>query len=69
VFSVNDTAYNMCFVIGLFGAALALPADGHSVPAILLVSAGYLVLAGWFGMAAARVAGRTRTALVHMGSG
>jgi MFS family permease len=58
VFSVNDTTYNMCFVIGLFGAALALPDNGRSVLAILFVSAGYLAVAGWFGMAAARVAGQ-----------
>jgi len=59
VFSVNDTTYNMCFVIGLFGAALALPDDGRSVPGILLVGAGYLAVAAWFGMAAARVATRS----------
>jgi len=59
VFSVNDTTYNVCFVVGLFGAALALPDDGRSVPGIVLVGAGYLALAIWFGLAAARVAGRS----------
>ena len=58
VFSVNDTSYNLCFVLGLFFAALMLPETGRSVPALLLVSAGYLVLTGWYWVAASRVAGR-----------
>ena len=58
VFSVNDTSYNLCFVLGLFFAALMLPETGRSVPALLLVSAGYLVLTGWYWAAASRVAGR-----------
>ena len=39
-------------------AALMLPETGRSVPALLLVSAGYLVLTGWYWVAASRVAGR-----------
>jgi hypothetical protein len=58
VFSVNDTTYNMCFVIGLFVAALAVPANGRSVAAICLVGAGYLGLAAWFLVRASRVAGQ-----------
>jgi hypothetical protein len=61
VFSLNDTTYNVCFVIGLFAAALALPDNGRSVPSILLVGAGYLLLAAWFAMAAARAADRSLT--------
>jgi len=61
VFSLNDTTYNVCFVIGLFAAALALPGNGRSVPSILLVGAGYLLLAAWFTMAAARAATRSLT--------
>ncbi len=52
VFSVNDTTFNLFFVVGLFVAALTLPENGHSVPAILLVSAGYLALACWYAVAA-----------------
>ena len=55
VFSVNDTTFNLCFVIGLFIAALTLPENGHSVPAIVLVSAGYLALSVWYAMAARTV--------------
>jgi Major Facilitator Superfamily len=52
VFSINDTTFNLCFVVGLFIAALTVPENGHSVLAIVLVSAGYLALAGWYGLAA-----------------
>jgi MFS family permease len=52
VFSVNDTTFNLAFVVGLFVAALTLPENGHSVPALLLVSGGYLVLAAWYSVAA-----------------
>jgi len=52
VFSVNDTTFNLAFVVGLFVAALTLPENGHSVPALLLVSGGYLVLAAWYTVAA-----------------
>jgi MFS family permease len=54
VFSVNDTAFNLCFVIGLFIAALTLPNNGHSIVAIVLVSTGYLALAAWYVLTAAR---------------
>jgi hypothetical protein len=60
VFSINDTAFNLCFVVGLFTAAVTLPGNGRSVPVILLVAIGYLVLAGWYGLASARVAERSR---------
>ena len=63
MFSVNDTTYNMCFVTGLFVAALALPDNGRSTAAIVLVGAGYLALAGWFAVAAGRVADRAHTHL------
>jgi MFS family permease len=58
VFSVNDTTFNLCFVIGLFVAALVLPENGHSVPVLLLVSAGYAALSGWYAMAAYSVRAR-----------
>lgn len=54
VFSVNDTTFNLFFVVGLFIAALTLPGNGHSVPAIALVSGGYLALAAWYALAATR---------------
>jgi hypothetical protein len=54
VFSVNDTALNLCFVIGLFIAALVLPPDGHSIGVTLAVGAGCAALAIWYGVFTAR---------------
>jgi MFS family permease len=45
IFSIEDTLFNFMFVVGLFIGAFTLPSDGHSVGAVLGVSAGYLVLA------------------------
>jgi MFS family permease len=56
VFSINDTSYNLCFVLGLFTAAVLLPETGHSVLAILLVSAGFLALTGWYGVVGSHTA-------------
>lgn len=44
VFSVNDTTYNICYVLGLFLGAVLLPADGHSLTAVLVVGVGYAVV-------------------------
>jgi MFS family permease len=63
VFSVNDTTYNGCFVLGLFVAAFALPDNGRSVAGIVLVGVGYLAVAGWFAVAAGRVASRAHAHL------
>ncbi|HKT05790.1 MAG TPA: MFS transporter [Rugosimonospora sp.] len=54
VFSVNDTTYNLAFVAGLFIGAFGLPADGHSIPAIVLVSLGYIAVAAGYGVLASR---------------
>jgi len=48
VFSVNDTALNLCFVTGLFLAAILLPPDGHSIGVTLAVGAGCAALAIWY---------------------
>jgi hypothetical protein len=45
VFSVNDTAFNLLFVGGLFVGALLLPPDGHAPFAIVLIGAAYAVVA------------------------
>jgi hypothetical protein len=54
VFSVNDTAFNLTFVAGLFLGAMLLPADGHAPTAIVLVAASYAVTAAWYGITAPR---------------
>jgi MFS family permease len=50
VFSVNDTAFNLFFVGGLFVAALALPPNGKSVPGLIAVAVGFILLAVWYGV-------------------
>ena len=64
VFSLNDTALNMCFVVGLFLAALMLPADGHSVGVTLAVGAGCGALAIWYGVFTARHPSRRASASI-----
>lgn len=51
VFSVNDTVFNISWIIGLFAAALVLPDNGRSTPTIIGVSIGYLLIAAWYAFA------------------
>jgi MFS family permease len=55
VFSVNDTAFNLLFVVGLVVGAMVLPADGHAPGVMVAVGIGYAILAAWFIVFAARV--------------
>jgi MFS family permease len=48
VFSVEDTLFNVLFVIGLFIGALTLPDNGRSTATIVTISAGYLLLAAGY---------------------
>lgn len=50
IFSVNDTAFNLCFVGGLFVAAWTLPPDGKSVTGLITVAVGFIALAVWYGL-------------------
>lgn len=45
VFAIYDVCFNVAFVSATALAAWLLPADGHSLPALILVALGYLVLA------------------------
>ncbi len=54
IFSVNDTAFNMAFVTGLFIAATTLPANGRSVAGLVCVAIGFILLAVWFGVGPVR---------------
>jgi hypothetical protein len=54
VFSVNDTAYNLSFVGGLFLGVWVLPENGYSPAVLISVGVGYAAVAAWY----ARVAGR-----------
>jgi MFS family permease len=66
VFSINDTSYNLSFVLGLFAASLLVPETGHSIPAVILVSTGFLALTVWYGTAASRVADRAHHPGPHL---
>jgi MFS family permease len=58
IFSVNDTAYNVAFVSGLFIGAATLKATGHSPAVMLGAAAGYGLLAAWYGLSSARTLAR-----------
>lgn len=60
VFSVNDTGFNVFFVLGLLVGALVLPPDGVSAVAILGAGLGYGLVAVGYGAANRRIAQRQR---------
>ncbi|MBB5870994.1 MFS family permease [Allocatelliglobosispora scoriae] len=51
VFSLNDTAFNLSMVLGLFVAAATVPANGKSAAALITIAACYFLLALWFSRA------------------
>jgi MFS family permease len=55
VFSVNDTAFNLMFVVGLAIGATILPADGHAPAVTIAVGVGYAITAAAYGVYAARL--------------
>ncbi|MBA3488065.1 MAG: hypothetical protein H0T78_00710, partial [Longispora sp.] len=62
VFSVNDTAFNTLYVVGLFVGAYALPVNGRSASTVMAVTACYLLLGAWyFGRTRAYGASLTRS--------
>lgn len=54
VFSFYDTLFNMSFVAAAVVAAFTLPDSGHSVTAVVLMSAGYLATAAVYAVAEQR---------------
>jgi predicted MFS family arabinose efflux permease len=59
VFSVNDTAFNLCFVGGLFLGALVLPPDGHAPGVLVAIAVAYAAVALWYGVVGGRHARRS----------
>jgi hypothetical protein len=55
VFSVNDTAFILLFVVGLIVGAIVLPANGHAPEVMLTVGVGYAIVAVWFFVLASRL--------------
>jgi hypothetical protein len=58
VFSVNDTGFNLFFVLGLLVGALVLPPDGVSAGVLLGAGLGYGLVAIGYGAANRRIARR-----------
>ena len=54
VFSVYDTTFNVCLVLGLLLGAVLLPNTGKSYFVIGVATTGYLAVAAWYGWATAR---------------
>ncbi|MEV0647960.1 MFS transporter [Phytomonospora sp. NPDC050363] len=54
VFSFNDTAFNVCWVLGQLAGALVLPDNGKSLAVIVAIALGYLLLAGGYALASRR---------------
>lgn len=54
VFSLYDTGFNLTFVIAAVIAAFSFPADGKSYSVLIAICAGYALIAGWYGVSAAR---------------
>ncbi|MDQ1684243.1 MAG: hypothetical protein QOC82_980 [Frankiaceae bacterium] len=54
VFSLYDTGFNLTFVVAAVIAAFSLPPNGKSYPVLFAISAGYALIAGWYGASAAR---------------
>jgi hypothetical protein len=52
VFSVNDTAFNLLLVVGMYVGALVLPANGKSTAVLVVVAALYALLALGYGAVA-----------------
>lgn len=48
IFSLNDTAFNLSMVVGLFIAALTVPSNGKSALALIVIGVGYFLIASWF---------------------
>jgi spore maturation protein SpmB len=56
VFSVEDTLFNVFYVVGLFIGAVMLPRDGHSSSAIVAIAIGYLAVATAYALSTAGTA-------------
>ena len=52
VFVLYDMVFNVALVLAAVIGALILPADGKSVPILVVLAGGYLLLGVWFALAA-----------------
>ncbi|MEH0844895.1 MFS transporter [Micromonospora sp. CPCC 205711] len=54
VFAVNDTAFNLAYVLGMAAASLVVPVDGRSPLLLTGAAAGFAALAAGYAMVAGR---------------
>lgn len=54
VFAVNDTTFNLAYVLGMVAASLAVPDDGRSPLLLAAAAAGFAVLAVGYGIIGGR---------------
>jgi predicted MFS family arabinose efflux permease len=58
VFSINDTAFNLMLVAGMYVGALTLPENGRSAAVLSVVAAGYVLAAAGYAALGGRWARR-----------
>ncbi|WP_415645566.1 MFS transporter [Stackebrandtia soli] len=54
LFSLNDTVFNLSFVIGMFAGASLLPSDGYAPDILFGVVVGYMIVTVWYGLISTR---------------
>ncbi len=62
LFSLNDTVFNLSFIVGLFVGASMLPTDGYAPWIVFATAGGYAVMCTWFGWATSKHAPYVRHA-------
>lgn len=67
LFSLNDTVFNLSFVVGLFAGASVIPSDGYAPWIVFVTAGGYALMCTWFAFASRRHAPYVRHAS-HPGS-
>jgi len=65
VFSINDTGFNLMFVLGLLVGSLVLPVSGVSPATMVGIGVGYALVAIGFGLVNRRLTHRADTAVAH----
>ncbi|MBN1172258.1 MAG: MFS transporter [Micromonosporaceae bacterium] len=46
-FSINDTLFNLCFVLGTYAGAMTMPHTGNAPAVMIIIAAAYLAGAAW----------------------
>ncbi|GAA4911227.1 MFS transporter [Stackebrandtia albiflava] len=56
LFSLNDTVYNIAYILGMFVCVLFLPSDGYAPWILFAAAGGYAVLSAWYWFVSRRFA-------------